>query len=240
MDFVTQDAQSQDCPRGVVVNMSLGGAVSTAVNAAAAAIIDAGLFLGVAAGNEAADASTSSPASEPSVCTVGATDMDDQLAEYSNFGKLVDILAPGTDIESTWPGNETVSPARHGGRCVATKQSWQNTISGTSMATPHITGLAAYLLSLGSVPTAPQELCQYIASTALMGAIAGVPNSTVNLLANNGNPAPNYTVIRHTPKPSPPVSLSMLLSSRKNSVGRGRRRRRLGANPFRERDLWSS
>lgn len=109
MDFVTDDAPGQDCPNGVVVNMSLGGSNSAAVNEAAAAIVEAGIFLAVAAGNEAADASTSSPASESSVCTVGATDIDDQLAEYSNFGKLVDILAPGTDIKSTWPGNKTVS-----------------------------------------------------------------------------------------------------------------------------------
>lgn len=109
MDFVINDAPGQDCPNGVVVNVSLGGATSSTVDEAAAAIVEAGLFLAVAAGNEAADASTSSPASESSVCTVGATDIDDKLAEYSNFGKLVDILAPGTDIKSTWPGKKTVS-----------------------------------------------------------------------------------------------------------------------------------
>ena len=109
MDFVTGDAKNQDCPKGAVVNMSLGGSKSDAINQAAASIVDAGLFLAVAAGNEAADASTSSPASEEKACTVGATTKDDQLAEYSNFGKLVDILAPGTDILSTWPGGKTVS-----------------------------------------------------------------------------------------------------------------------------------
>ncbi|KAJ0128486.1 Proteinase T, partial [Colletotrichum tanaceti] len=87
--------------------MSLGGPTSAAVNEAAAAIVRAGLFLAVAAGNEAADASTSSPASEASACTVGATAEDDSLAEYSNFGAVVDILAPGSDIESTWPGGST-------------------------------------------------------------------------------------------------------------------------------------
>ncbi|KAK6063882.1 serine protease precursor [Seiridium cupressi] len=190
MDFVADDAAGQDCPKGVVVNMSLGGGTSSAVNQAAAAIIDAGLFLAVAAGNEAADASTSSPASETSVCTVGATDSDDQLAEYSNFGKLVDILAPGTDIKSTWPDNET------------------NTISGTSMATPHIAGLAAYLLGLGSVPTDPQELCSYIGKTALSDIVTGVPSSTVNLLANNGDSASNGTVARRTARRSQPVVLA--------------------------------
>lgn len=108
MDFVASDAADQDCPKGVVVNMSLGGSYSAAVNDAAASIVSAGLFLAVAAGNEATDAENSSPASEKSVCTVGATTIDDELAEYSNFGSIVDILAPGTDIKSTWIGGKTV------------------------------------------------------------------------------------------------------------------------------------
>ncbi|KAI2636602.1 peptidase S8/S53 domain-containing protein [Hypomontagnella submonticulosa] len=166
MDFVAQDAGGQDCPKGVVVNMSLGGSKSTAVNSAAASIVDAGLFLAVAAGNEAADASTSSPASEESACTVGATTIDDELASYSNFGDIVDILAPGTDIESTWPGGET------------------NTISGTSMASPHIAGLGAYYLGLDASPVA--QLCDYIGQTALSGVLSDVPSGTANLLANNG------------------------------------------------------
>jgi hypothetical protein len=110
MDFVVTDAPKRDCPKGVVVNLSLGGGVSAAVNEAAANVVSAGNFMAVAAGNEAADAKTSSPASEPSVCTVGATDDTDTLAYYSNYGSLVDILAPGSDIKSTWPGGKTVSP----------------------------------------------------------------------------------------------------------------------------------
>lgn len=109
MDFVAQDAASEDCPKGVVVNMSLGGSTSTAVNSAAASIVDAGLFLAVAAGNSATDASTFSPASEESACTVGATTIDDELASYSNYGSVVDVLAPGTDIESLWNDGSTVS-----------------------------------------------------------------------------------------------------------------------------------
>ncbi|KAI1641823.1 subtilisin-like protein [Daldinia loculata] len=166
MDFVAKDAAGQSCPKGVVVNMSLGGSSSSAVNEAAASIVDAGLFLAVAAGNEATDASSSSPASEETACTVGATTKDDELAEYSNFGSLVDILAPGTDIESTWIGGAT------------------NVISGTSMASPHIAGLGAYYLGLGASPV--DSLCDYIAKSALSDAISGVPSDTANLLANNG------------------------------------------------------
>ncbi|KAI0097066.1 subtilisin-like protein [Daldinia grandis] len=166
MDFVAKDAAGQSCPKGVVVNMSLGGSSSSAVNEAAASIVDAGLFLAVAAGNEATDASSSSPASEKTACTVGATTKDDELAEYSNFGSLVDILAPGTDIESTWIGGAT------------------NVISGTSMASPHIAGLGAYYLGLDASPVG--SLCEYIANSALSDAISGVPSDTANLLANNG------------------------------------------------------
>ncbi|KAI1763090.1 peptidase S8/S53 domain-containing protein [Hypoxylon sp. FL1150] len=166
MDFVAQDAPSQNCPKGVVVNMSLGGSTSTAVNSAAASIVDAGLFLAVAAGNSATDASTFSPASEESACTVGATTIDDELASYSNYGSVVDVLAPGTDIKSLWNDGGT------------------NTISGTSMASPHIAGLGAYYLGLAASPVA--SLCEYIAQTALSGVISDVPSGTANLLANNG------------------------------------------------------
>jgi hypothetical protein len=89
--------------------MSLGGSRSTAVNSAAANAVTAGVFMAVAAGNEAVDASNSSPASEPTVFTVGATDSSDRLASFSNFGTLVDALAPGVSILSTWLNGGTVS-----------------------------------------------------------------------------------------------------------------------------------
>lgn len=165
MDFVTKDAASQDCPKGVVVNMSLGGGKSAAVNKAAAGITGAGLFLAVAAGNDGADASNSSPASEPSACTVGATEKDDTLASYSNYGSIVDVLAPGTNIKSSWPGGKT------------------NTISGTSMASPHVAGIGAYYLGLGKKV---DGLCDTIAKAALKDVITGVPKGTANLLINNG------------------------------------------------------
>ncbi|KAI4645975.1 hypothetical protein J4E93_005554 [Alternaria ventricosa] len=108
MEYVITDAaksrEAGDCPNGFVANMSLGGRRTQALNDAAAAIVAAGIFLAVAAGNEGRNAELSSPASEPSVCTVGATAINDTLIEWSNYGPIVDILAPGVDITSTYLG----------------------------------------------------------------------------------------------------------------------------------------
>ncbi|OAA67816.1 Peptidase S8, subtilisin-related protein [Niveomyces insectorum RCEF 264] len=171
IDFVAQDAATRSCPAGVVANMSLGGGFSAAVNSAAAALIASGVFLAVAAGNSADDAAFYSPSSEPTVCTVGASETVDDMAYYSNYGSVVDVFAPGTDVLSTWIGGTTAT----------------NTISGTSMATPHITGLGAYLLTLLG-KKAPQDLCAYIQSTGQKNVLTGIPSGTVNALAFNGNP----------------------------------------------------
>lgn len=91
--------------------MSLGGATSVAVNSATTDITSSGIFVAVAAGNNAQDASTFSPASEPSAFTVGATNSSDGFAYFSNYGSTVDLLAPGVDVISTWPNNSIVSVA---------------------------------------------------------------------------------------------------------------------------------
>jgi len=108
MDFVTADSKTRSCPKGSVANMSLGGSKSAAVNSAAAAMIAAGVFLAVAAGNNNANANSFSPASETTACTVGATESGDSRASYSNYGPVVDIFAPGSDILSTWNNGKTV------------------------------------------------------------------------------------------------------------------------------------
>ena len=172
MDFVVSDSRTRNCPRGVVVNMSLGASRLQTVNDGAAAVVRSGIFLAAAAGNgdvfgRPVNANTVSPASESSVCTVGATDRNDRTASFSNFGPDVDIYAPGVDVASTYPGGRTGV-----------------LLSGTSMATPHIAGLAAYYLGLGS--STASNMCDYIASTAIRNAISGVPSGTVNLLAQNG------------------------------------------------------
>lgn len=92
--------------------MSLGGSKSTAVNSAAANAVTAGLFLAVAAGNDAANAANYSPASEPTVFTVGATDSSDRIASFSNYGAIVDAFAPGVSVLSTWINSGTVSKTR--------------------------------------------------------------------------------------------------------------------------------
>ena len=166
MEFVSEDSATRDCPNGSVANMSLGGGFSQALNDAAAAMVEAGVFVAVAAGNEAANAGQSSPASEPSVCTVGATDENDNLADFSNFGKVVDVLAPGVNIISSVPNGGTEA------------------LDGTSMASPHVAGLAAYLLASGQKA---DGLCDFIASSGLSGLISGVPNGTANVLINNGS-----------------------------------------------------
>jgi subtilisin family serine protease len=111
MNFVTSDAPTRSCPNGTVANMSLGGSKSTTLNTAAANMIKAGVFLAVAAGNDNKDAAGTSPASETTVCTVGATTNADARATYSNYGAVVDIFAPGTNILSTWIGSSGTTTA---------------------------------------------------------------------------------------------------------------------------------
>lgn len=152
-----------------VANLSLGGPLSMAANQAAAAAVEAGLFLAVAAGNDGTLARLYSPASEPTVCTVAASDIEDMRANFSNFGGSVDVFAPGVDILSAWN----------------TGRADTNTISGTSMATPHVAGLAAYLLALEG-PCLPQALCERIRSLATRDVIKKPGPFSPNLLAFNG------------------------------------------------------
>ncbi|KAL1591723.1 hypothetical protein SLS60_011722 [Paraconiothyrium brasiliense] len=170
INFVASDVKSRSCPNGAVANMSLGGSKSTAVNSAAAGVVSAGVFLAVAAGNEAQSAANVSPASEPTVFTVGATDSSDAFASFSNYGSAVDGNAPGVSILSTWNNGGT------------------NTISGTSMASPHVAGLGAYLLALEGKVT-PAALSSRIQTLSNKNKITGIPSGTPNYLVYNGNGA---------------------------------------------------
>jgi cerevisin len=118
--------------KGSVANMSLGGGKSRALDEAVNGAVDSGLHFAVAAGNDNRDACSYSPAGAEKAVTVGASTLGDERAYFSNFGPCVDVFAPGLNILSTWIGSEDA----------------QNTISGTSMASPHTAGLLAYLLSI--------------------------------------------------------------------------------------------
>ncbi|KAF2744710.1 oryzin precursor [Sporormia fimetaria CBS 119925] len=169
IQYAVSDSRTRNCPNGAVGSMSLGGGKSTAVNSAVANAVAGGLFMAVAAGNENQNAANVSPASEPTVFTVGATDSSDRKASFSNYGAVVDIHAPGVSILSTWIGGTTRT----------------NTISGTSMATPHVAGLAAYILGLEGKRT-PSALGSRLIALAQTNVITGLVSGTPNRLAFNG------------------------------------------------------
>ncbi|PHH90363.1 hypothetical protein CDD83_3886 [Cordyceps sp. RAO-2017] len=176
MEYIEDDKEKRRCPKGVFVNLSGGTEYSEALNDAADALVDTGVFFGAAAGNTGEDAAKFSPASEPSVCTVGGTDPDDKLfyKTYdglnkpfaSNWGPAVNILAPGQGIASTGNG---------GGEKVMT---------GSSQATAFVVGLAAYLGSLENL-SGTKKLCERIRSLATP-AVKERRGGTTDLLAFNG------------------------------------------------------
>jgi subtilisin family serine protease len=126
VNWVTQNAK-----KPAVANMSLGGGVSTALDNAVASSITSGVTYALAAGNSTANACNSSPSRVASAITVGATTSTDAKASYSNYGTCLDIFAPGSSIKSDWYSSDTAT----------------NTISGTSMASPHVAGAAALVLA---------------------------------------------------------------------------------------------
>ena len=146
-----------------VANMSLGGGFSSSLNSAVTNMINAGVFTAVAAGNSNADACNSSPSSAPGTLTVAASDSTDHRASFSNWGGCVDVYGPGVNVTSDWLNSGT------------------NTISGTSMASPHAAGVGAlYKANFGNA--ASSTIVSWIINNATSGVIIGNPSGTPNRL----------------------------------------------------------
>ncbi|MBI5070294.1 MAG: S8 family serine peptidase [Deltaproteobacteria bacterium] len=158
VDWVTQNRVLP-----AVANMSLGGGASSALDTAVNNSINAGVTYGIAAGNSNANACNSSPARVAAAITVGSTTSGDARSSFSNWGTCLDTFAPGSSITSAWNTGDTAT----------------NTISGTSMATPHVVGAAALYLS-----TTPGATPAQVAS-ALTG------NATLNKVTGPGTGSPN-------------------------------------------------
>jgi subtilisin family serine protease len=170
IDWVTQNAV-----KPAVANMSLGGGVDTAIDAAVQASIASGVTYAIASGNSSSDACNFSPARVPEAITVNASDINDAQASFSNFGTCTDIYAPGVDITSSWLSGGT------------------NTISGTSMATPHVAGAAALYLA-DHPDAAPADVATALTGNAtpdkVTGAGAGSPNLLLFTGTGGGDPDP--------------------------------------------------
>ena len=160
IDWVTKNHQGPS-----VANMSLGGGADPALDDAVKKAIASGVTFAVAAGNESSDAGQGSPSRVQEAITVASSTKDDQQSDFSNFGSVVDLYAPGSDITSDWNDSDT-----------GTK-----TISGTSMATPHVVGAAAVYLAAHPDAT-PDQVAQALVAGATADKISNPSQGTANKL----------------------------------------------------------
>lgn len=172
---------AENAVQPAVANMSLGGGKSQAVNDAVAEAVEGGVTFVVAAGNNNRDACSYSPASEKSAITVGSTTVQDKMSSFSNWGRCVDIFAPGSDIKSAWIGSDAAT----------------RTISGTSMASPHVAGVVAILLAK-KPDSSPSEITKLMISSGTKNSISSIGRNSSNLLVYNRldtetDPDPNPT-----------------------------------------------
>ncbi|AOP49213.1 S8 family peptidase [Streptomyces lydicus] len=160
IDWVTKNHKGPS-----VANMSLGGGADEALDAAVKKAIDSGVTFGVAAGNESTDAGQGSPARVKEAITVASSTNKDEQSDFSNYGSVVDLYAPGSDITSDWNTGDD-----------ATK-----TISGTSMATPHVVGAAAVYLA-GHKDAKPADVEKALTAGATADKITNPSEGTPNKL----------------------------------------------------------
>jgi subtilisin family serine protease len=170
IDWVTADHAS-GAP--AVANMSLGGGANSSVDDAVRRMIADGVATAIAAGNgnqggRAQDACKYSPARVAQAMTIGATDRTDTKASWSNYGTCVDWFAPGVSITSAWKNSDTAT----------------NTISGTSMATPHTAGVAALYLALNNAAT-PQQVRDALYAASTKGVVKSSKTGNNHLLFSN-------------------------------------------------------
>lgn len=169
-NWAVNDIIKRDRTWRAVINMSLGGEKSNAFNKAVDNASKKGVVTVVASGNDARDAAKESPGSAATAITVGAIDENWRVADFSNYGKTVDIMAPGVDILSSgWKSNTHTFRE-----------------DGTSMAAPHVAGLVLYAMSIKEVEGV-EDITGWLKEFATAKKISGSLRGAPNLIANNGN-----------------------------------------------------